>query len=264
MGDEGVGAEIDVQHRALRALEENVGAGATQVLQGQRHIRDQRRDRLAVLEQLIERLLEIHRRLAEIVLQHEIVEVQHFTELCREAVALEEIRDADGAARHFVLVGGSDAAAGGADGVGSAGLLACLVEQDVRRQDQRTIRRDAQALEHRHALLHQHAALRKECLQREHDAVADEATRILAEDAGRNQGKDGLAAADDQRMPGVVTTLEARHGGGTLRQQIDDFTFALIAPLGADDDDEFAHVFILPAPRRSAPARGFRPRAAPR
>ena len=205
----------------------------------QRHVGDERRDRLAEGQQLIERLLEIHRRLAEIALQHEIVEVQHFTQLGGEAVALEQIRHAHRAPRHLVLVGRPDAAAGGADGVGSASLLARLVEENVRRQDERTVRRDAQPLEHRHALLHQHAALREQRLQREHDAVADEAAHILAQNAGGNQGKDGLAAADDQRMPGVVPTLEARHRRGALRQQIDDFAFALIAPLGADDDDEF-------------------------
>ena len=197
--------------------------------------------RLAEGEQLIERLLEVDRRLTEIVLQHEIVEIQHLAQLRREAVALEEIGHAHGTPRHLVLVGRPDAAARGADGVGSARLLARFVQQDVRGQDERAVRRDAQPVEHGHALLHQHAALREQRLQRQHHAVADEAADVLAEDAGGNQGQDGLAAADDQRVPGVVSALEARDRGGALRQQIDDLALALIAPLGADDDDEFTH-----------------------
>src|SRR6185437_854173 len=117
-GDEGISAEVDVEHRALRALEENVGAGAAKAVQRERYVRDERRDRLTEGEQLIERLLEIDRRLAEIVLQHEIVEVQHFAQLRGEAVTLEEIGDAHGAPRDLVLIGGPDAPAGGADGVG--------------------------------------------------------------------------------------------------------------------------------------------------
>ena len=78
-------------------------------------------------------------------------------------------------------------------------------------------------------------------LERQHHAVADEAAHVLVQDAGGDQRQDGLLAADDERMAGVVAALEARHRGGTLGQQVDDLAFALIAPLGADDDDEFAH-----------------------
>jgi hypothetical protein len=47
--------------------------------------------------------------------------------------------------------------------------------------------------------------------------------------------------AIDQRVSRVVAALEARDGRGALGQQIDDLALALVAPLGADDDDEFAH-----------------------
>ena len=57
-----------------------------------------------------------------------------------------------------------------------------------------------------------------------------------------NQRQDGLAAADHQRVAGVVAALEARDRGGALGQQVDDLALAFIAPLGADDDDELAHV----------------------
>jgi len=42
-------------------------------------------------------------------------------------------------------------------------------------------------------------------------------------------------------VAGVVPALEARHRRGTLGEQIDDLALAFIAPLGADDDDEFPH-----------------------
>ena len=53
-----------------------------------------------------------------------------------------------------------------------------------------------------------------------------------------------LLAVDDQRVAGVVTALEAHHGGGTFRQEINDLTFALVTPLRADDNDiSTAHGF---------------------
>src|SRR6185437_14840232 len=70
-----------------------------------------------------------------------------------------------------------------------------------------------------------------------------------------------------------MPALEASHRGRPLREEIDDLTLALIAPLGADDDYEFtqgiyAPVFIgpkSPAARCSAHPgpRPFRGRLAP-
>ena len=55
-----------------------------------------------------------------------------------------------------------------------------------------------------------------------------------------------FAAADDQRMAGVVAALEAHDALRALGQPVDDLAFAFIAPLGADDDDVLAHRIILP------------------
>src|SRR5882757_6302478 len=41
-----------------------------------------------------------------------------------------------------------------------------------------------------------------------------------------------------------MAALEARYGRGAFREEIDDFTLALIAPLGADDDYEFTHALL--------------------
>ncbi len=158
-----------------------------------------------------------------------------------EAIALEQVRHAHRAPGYLVLVGRSDAAAGGADGVGSARPLARLIERHVRGQDQRAQRRDPQALEHRHALLDQHVGLGEQRRERQHHAVADETAHLFAQDPGRDQRQDGLAPADDQRVAGVVSALETRHGGGALGEEVYDLALALIAPLGADDDHELSH-----------------------
>src|SRR5205814_6669961 len=45
-----------------------------------------------------------------------------------------------------------------------------------------------------------------------------------------------LLLADIDGVAGVVATLVARHNIEAIREQIDNFPFTLIAPLGAEDD----------------------------
>ena len=45
---------------------------------------------------------------------------------------------------------------------------------------------------------------------------------------------EGLAVADD-RVTGVVSTLEADHQIGLLGEQVDDLALPFVAPLGAHD-----------------------------
>src|SRR5690606_26228932 len=46
---------------------------------------------------------------------------------------------------------------------------------------------------------------------------------------------------DHQCMTGVVAALEADHGGGPVREQIDDLALALVTPLGAQHNYIFTH-----------------------
>jgi hypothetical protein len=73
--------------------------------------------------------------------------------------------------------------------------------------------------------------------RRQHDPVADQAQHVLAHDPGRDQMQHGLLAADDQRVAGVVPTLEARDRTDLLGQQVDDLALAFVVPLGTEDDD---------------------------
>ena len=232
---------IDVEHRALRALEHDVGLLLAQRRQRLRDVAHQRPHALGVRELLVERLLEIDRRLLEVVLQHEVVEVEDLAELGGKFLALEQVLHAHRAPRDLVFVRGTDAAAGGADGVGAARRFARLVERNVRRQDQRAVRRDAQSRKHVHAGVDERLRFTEQRFQRQHHAVADEALHVLVEDSRGNERQHGLLAADDQRVAGVVAALKTRHRGGALGEQVDDLALALVAPLGPDDDDEFAH-----------------------
>ena len=74
-------------------------------------------------------------------------------------------------------------------------------------------------------------------LRVDHDAVADRAQLARIEDPGRDQVELPLHAVADDRVPGVVAALEADHEVRVLGEQVGDLALALVAPLGAHDDD---------------------------
>ena len=76
---------------------------------------------------------------------------------------------------------------------------------------------------------------------RRNDAVADQALHIVAQNTGWNQVQNSFFAIDNQRMTGIVASLESNHSHRALGQQVDYFPLAFVAPLGANDNDIFAH-----------------------
>ena len=163
---------------------------------------------------------------------------QQRVDLERQHVRLAEVANADGAASDLVLIGRTDAAARGADLLRASGALARLVERGVVGQDQRAGLGDAKPRDHAsYAARFELVDLRQQGLRREHHAVADEAVDVAAQDARGNQVQHGLLAADHQRVAGVVAALEAHHALGAVGEPVDDLALALVAPLGADDDD---------------------------
>jgi hypothetical protein len=79
----------------------------------------------------------------------------------------------------------------------------------------------------------------------EHDAVADQAQRVVAQDARRDQVQHGLLAVNDQRVAGVVTALETHDRADVLREQVDDLALAFVAPLGAQNHYRLTHCLLL-------------------
>ncbi|MEY5013755.1 MAG: hypothetical protein RIS92_113 [Verrucomicrobiota bacterium] len=70
----------------------------------------------------------------------------------------------------------------------------------------------------------------------EDDAVADDAHFIGAKDSGRDEVQDVFGSSDDDRVTGVIAALGANDDVGVFGEEIDDFAFAFITPLGADEN----------------------------
>jgi len=165
------------------------------------------------------------------------VVVECFAELGREALAMKEVLQPDGAPRDLVFVGRADAASGRADFRRPLGGLARAVDRHVMRQDQRTRFGDVEARLDVHAGALERIDFLQQRLGRQHHAVADVARDLVAQDAGGDQVQDGLLAGDDERMTRVVAALETHHALGVVGQPVDDFALAFVTPLGADHDD---------------------------
>ncbi len=198
---------------------------------------DHRTQVLAPGERFVEDGLVIDRLGLQPLGQHEVVVLDGGLHLLRQLVRVHEVSHADRTAGDLVLVRRADAATGRADGLRARRHFARLIDGDVVRHDQRRGRRDLQARTHVHALLFQLGDFAHQRGGRQHHAVADQAERVIAQDARRDEVQDGLLALDDQRMARVVATLETRDGADTFGEEIDDLALALVAPLRAENDD---------------------------
>src|SRR5579862_763340 len=82
----------------------------------------------------------------------------------------------------------------------------------------------------------------QECHGIEHHAVADHTASACAQYSTRNQLEDELPPIDDDRVPGVMPAGIARDNGKILREHVDNFAFALVAPLGSNYTRSFSSI----------------------
>ena len=76
--------------------------------------------------------------------------------------------------------------------------------------------------------------LREERLRIDDDAVADHACDSIVQDARGQQPQDELASTGIDRMARVVSALVARDDRKIRREEVDNLSLALIAPLRAE------------------------------
>ncbi|MCY1204318.1 hypothetical protein D9M72_158440 [compost metagenome] len=238
-GDVRVGAVVDVEQRALRAFEQQVGAGLVGVVQLARHVGHHGLEQHGVAHGLVEHGVVVDGGRAQHLGQHVVVQLEQHAQLGSEALGVLQILHAQRTAGDLVFVGRADAAAGGADLLDAALFtvgLARDVQRGVERQDQRAGLADAQARTHFDAGFLQAFDFLEELGRRQHHAVADVALDAGPHDAARDQVQRGLHAVDDQRVARVVAALETDHALGAFRQPVNQLALAFVAPLGPDDD----------------------------
>ena len=213
--------------------------------------------RSRVAEQLVGHLVRVEH--ADVVaLQQEVLLLQRRLDLAPQDLLVQQVLHADADARVLVHVARADAAAGGADLVLAELLLVGAVQQQVVRHDEVGVAAHAQVVA-ADAAPAQRLDLAEEDVRVDDDAVADDAGLGLVEDAGGDEVELELLAVPDDGVAGVVAALEARDHVGLLGQQVGDLAFALVAPLGADNDGT-GHGGLPPSRLTASAAGGMRVR----
>ena len=225
-------AVIDVEQRALRALDQDRLAVGHRPGQQHRDVAHHRPQALGVRQQLRQHRLPVHRA----VLHEAVARVHVVAHVLLEPLRIVEVADADAAARDLVLVRRADAARGRPDLAFAAPRLGQQVEVAVIRQDQMRLVADENTAGDVDAVLRQLVDLGKQRLRIDDDAVADDARDARVQDAGRNQAEDELGPVHVDRVTGVVSSLVAADQRKMRREKIDDLALALIAPLRAEHD----------------------------
>ena len=233
--DVGIRTVVDVEQRALRALEQDglaLAHGVVQHLAGLGHVR---LEDAGVRQVLLADLLDRVGVQAVDLLQDGVLLDEGGFDLQAEDLLVHEVLDADALAGHLVLVARADAALGGADLMIAQALLIGAVEILVVRHDDMRVAADlevlagnALGLEHGH-FLDQHAGV-------DHHAVADDGNGVLVHDAGGHQVKRQLLVAVDNGMACVVAALITDDVIVFASNEIGDLAFTFVAPLGANQN----------------------------
>ena len=248
-----IGPVIDVEHRALRALDQDAPAGAGRLVERDRHVAGPAAHPVAKGEQLIVDRLPVERG----VLDHPVAGADVLAHVVGQGLRVDEVADADAPAADLVFVRGTDASRRRADLALAAPRLAQHVELAVVRQDEMRLLADQQPIADVDAEPRQLFDLLEQRLRIDDDAVADHAQDTVVQDAGRDQVEDELLSVDVDRVAGVVPTLIARHDRKRRRHQIDDLAFAFVAPLRAQHHD-IHRLLLYPTTQMTQTSQGRR------
>ena len=165
---------IDIEHDALRAFEENALAAFLRLVQQPPGRRGERQDLGRDFDQRGEKRRTLHLGRAQAA-QQRVVMHEQMIELRGQTRGIGEVADPDRAPANLVLIGGADTAAGGADLVHTARLLARAVDLAMRGQDQRRVLGKLQIVRRdRDSFLRDRLDLAKERPGIDHHAAADD------------------------------------------------------------------------------------------
>jgi hypothetical protein len=232
--DEGIGAVVDVEQRALRALEQDEPAAVQRVPDDALGVRDEGLEPVPERAVLLGHRVQVERRILGVGPQGQALRLHGRVDLLLEDLLVEQVLHANAETSRLVRIAGADPTPRRTDLELAELGLAGVVEQQVVGHDQVRVRRDAQPARV-HAAVAQLLELGRDHLRVDHHSVADQAELAGVEDPGRHEVElVDLVSAHD-RVAGVVAALEADHHVGRLGKQVRDLALPLVAPLGADN-----------------------------
>ena len=240
---------IDVEHRPLRALK--------QIVLPMRHRIRQQRSRIAHQRfELLRQFLDAnpHSRVVHAVRQLErsrqrlLVFYQGVVQLM-EAFRIVQIRDANPAAPDLIFVARANAPRRRANRNAIFSRFRHLLHQAMDREDHLRTVADAQLFSYVDARGLQHGHFFGQCFQVHHDAVADHGHHAGAQNPAGDQFQNEFLGPDINGMPRIVPALIARHNIEPLCEQVHNFAFTLVTPLGPEHNHIGHFMFFDRAPQ---------------
>ena len=239
-GDVGVGPEIEVEHRRLGALEQDVPATVEGGLDDREGVLDVRVEAFGVFEILGQQGLGVERLLCVELLQDRVLHLaDHEVELLAHEDLLLEVADPEPDPPNLVAVGRADAAPGGTQAIVAPDAFLELVEERVVAHHHVRALADDQVVG-LEAALPELVDLLQQDARVDHHPVADDAGAGRVEDAAGQELELELAVLGDDGVARVVATLAPDGEVGPLGEEVDYLALALIAPLASDDDHDHA------------------------
>ena len=221
---------VDIQHRSLCTLEEDLAAGFDLVIQQCNRIADVRTQTIGIAHVFLQDFIIVQRLMIVKQLQLFILDRQVFLQALCEFLTVHQIADADTDTVVAVHVARADTTFRRTNLVLATGLITDTIHQTMIRQyhmravrDADTRHIDATGRQAIHLFQHDHRV--------ESNAITDDAMRSLEQDTRRHQTKLIGLAVHYNRMTGIAAALETDNRVRLLCQIIDDLTFALVAPL---------------------------------
>jgi hypothetical protein len=235
-GDVRVGAVVEVEEGRLRSFEQHVRAVGERAMEETDRVGDvwsepategaERLDDVIDVEGFAARLFE-QRVLGESALADE----------RREAIDVEDVAGAEADPARLVGVRRTDPLERRADLVVAAHRLGDRIVGLVPREDEVRSARHLQVVTADTARL-ERVDLGEQRGQVDDDPVGDDGDDVVVEDSRRDELQCVPLAVDHHGVAGVVPALIPHDVGVLLRQQVDDLGFALVTPLGSDDDGD--------------------------
>ena len=227
---------VDVQERALSALEEHLLARAASFMQRGHRVRHVRSQHQRGLAQQGQHFVGVH-RLDALAGDEFIVQSDALGHFLAQGIGIAQSAAAKAHPLHLVRIRGTDTATGGADLLRAASRFTRLVETLVVGHGEVSAVGDQQVLwRDLHALAAQLLEFLHQSDGVQHHAIGDHIQLCRPKDAAGHEMQHILHVVVNDRVPGVVAALGTHHHVHFLREIIDDLAFAFIAPLGADYD----------------------------
>src|SRR5215207_9233143 len=227
---ERVGAEVVVQERRLCPLQKHRLPPAYSPSQERPRVRHHWLQKPPEGEEVGSKLVGFVGLLVVDVSDHGVLLAQGRLKLLLKYAFIEDVLDPDTYPRNLVLVGGSDAAVGGADLGLTQSLLAVPVQVYVVRQDQVHPTIHLEAAPNLDPAPLQRRDLLVQDLRVHHDTVADGAHHALAHYPRGDQVYHELLLADPYRVPRVVPARVAGHVPRVSRQGVANPALTLVPP----------------------------------